>query len=173
MTHGSRPWITLTIENFIFSPLPQTVQSGPFFEGPLGLRGADFTFRRRCISVWMLKPHGNILPVCFKILPQLIAWYIWRARNNARFEGSEVTHIISEIWSDLLNRSVLQFQNISFRTSSWPELVIFFENIRSFPRAKEVAWEFPKASFKLNTSCGFFLCVFHSISPSSLNGIVG
>lgn len=125
------------------------------FEAPLGLRGDGFCLRRRCISIWQVQKFNKVLNYCCKIIPALVVWYLWRARNLARLENLSLTkdEIFKLIWLDLKDMVSSLFPDLrtTLQNHSWESLVLYFENLHFCPRVKEVFWCFPNCSYKLNT----------------------
>ena len=59
------------------------------FEEP-GDRGGVFTLRHRVLW-WWLRPGQNVyLKFVYRLLPMLVCWELWQARNRGVFEGKRV-----------------------------------------------------------------------------------
>ena len=125
-----------------------------YFEGPIGLINDGYILRKRCMSMWIYKGQNKFISTAISILPSLICWSLWKARNAQRYQGSKHSsfYIISEMSFDLLSFLSKNFPEMkNIKEESWPRLIQTLEAKHSRFRVKEVSWQFPTTSFKLNT----------------------
>ena len=58
-----------------------------FFEFPVGISNPRVS-ARGCMASWWFRSGGNVrLRFVYQVVPAIICWHIWKARNKARFEG--------------------------------------------------------------------------------------
>nr|XP_027066533.1 uncharacterized protein LOC113692333 [Coffea arabica] len=58
-----------------------------FFEGLCGISSSAPYVRARLASWWLASPSSRRRKAVFHIMPSLICWHLWKARNRAVFEG--------------------------------------------------------------------------------------
>lgn len=73
------------------------------FEGLMGMKISPTNIKSRLLSWWFSSRGNNIYSILCKIIPSLICWNIWCARNNSFFEGQlmKAQIIMSKIHEDI------------------------------------------------------------------------
>ena len=125
-----------------------------FFERSLGVSVRSVAVRSRCSDWWMSPVKGKALRWVSRILPVLILWFLWRARNASRFEGCKVSgvQVRVSICSELQRLAQIHFPGIARLPCQWEGFLEVLSSARRVLVAKAVRWTFPvEGSFKLNT----------------------
>ena len=124
-----------------------------FFEYSLGLSTLAATVRSRCTTWWLRPVEGKTLRWLMRILPILILWFLWRARNLSRFEGRKfsVSQVRAFIIQEVRMLVRAHFPGIMVPWQ-WEELLQALSGVRRVLTAMVVRWAFlPTGCYKLNS----------------------
>ena len=83
------------------------------FELPIGLWGSETDWRKRCTQMWQINGFKRPSIFCIQLLPSLICWNLWKARNLSKFQGEKIsakniiTGIVFELKIMLKKRDLL------------------------------------------------------------------
>nr|XP_027124765.1 uncharacterized protein LOC113741433 [Coffea arabica] len=124
-----------------------------FFENSLGLSTSAATVRSRCAAWWLRPVKGKALRWLMRILPILILWFLWRARNLSRFEGRKFS--VSQVRAFIIQevRMLVRAHFLGIMVPwQWEELLQALSGVRRVLTATIVRWAFPPTGcYKLNT----------------------
>ena len=78
-----------------------------------GLQTVVSTLRARVVASWIVGPRAEKRRILFRILPCYICWHIWKARNQAVFEGTRMCAITirQAIMSDVAAELKIHFNH--------------------------------------------------------------
>lgn len=119
----------------------------------IGGFGEAFTVRHKVITWWLKAGKSPYIRLLFQILPSLICWNLWKARNKFVFEGSLLTvkHICERIVIELQEYFGMQFRETSIPCSSWPRFFEAIARLRMSVNVVPVRWRcLAPAVVKLN-----------------------
>lgn len=90
--------------HFVSGDIPQQVWR--FFETSLGVTVEGCGVREKCVAWWMQACGPLILVWIMRLLPIVIVWHLWRARNMFVYDGlgphmASISGLISEEVKDL------------------------------------------------------------------------
>ena len=78
-----------TLEH-LFSEGQIAMEVWTYFTGLSGLQTVVSTLRARVVAWWMVGPRAEKRRILFRILPCYICWHIWKAMNQAVFQGTRM-----------------------------------------------------------------------------------
>ena len=83
----------------IFNSGPRATHIWNFFQAPLGFTGQFPSLKQRCLKWWNQVTRNPLLRMVYQIAPSIICWFLWRARNEERFNSvkSSSSFIINNI----------------------------------------------------------------------------
>ena len=61
------------------------------YELPLGLWDFETDWRKRCTQMWQINGFKRFSKFCIQLLPSLICWNLWKARNSSKFQGDKTS----------------------------------------------------------------------------------
>ena len=99
-----------------------------FFQSSLGLLDSYTSLQPRCLLWWDQSCKNPILRYIFNIAPQLICWFLWKARNSGKFNSKHLSSssIILSISKLIISCVQIQFRKIHFTTFNW---IAFIDSI--------------------------------------------
>lgn len=82
-----------------------------YFGVDVGLVRVTGTVRHRVLEWWNRTSRNRFRSVMFKVVPAMICWHIWKARNLALFEGKQVSfHLVQQnVLSDITEGVAVTF----------------------------------------------------------------
>nr|XP_027086510.1 uncharacterized protein LOC113708247 [Coffea arabica] len=125
-----------------------------FFGNSAGVSYRGMGVRSRLAAWWCQPVRHSRLESLHSVLPCIICWHIWLARNLAIFEG-QLLHrqtICDRILADVVGLFSRKFAGEFFGVGSWSTVLSIFSGWRPRYSHRVVCWEFPvQGAFKLNT----------------------
>ncbi|XP_027077095.1 uncharacterized protein [Coffea arabica] len=124
------------------------------FQVDIGQFVTPSTVKHAVIQWWLLPAKNIKLKLVYQLLPSLICWHLWKARNTAVWEGKvlSVMQINTFVLSDLYDIFQLHFTDIGVGRYSWP---CFYSSLVSWQKPFKfilVRWIPPVlTTCKLNT----------------------
>ncbi|XP_071906092.1 uncharacterized protein [Coffea arabica] len=125
-----------------------------YFGDAVGVAWTGSAFHVYMAAWWQGRHRNKFLMFVHQVIPLLICWHIWKARNGVKYEGKTVggLQVCRYIFSDLLEMFRVQFLECRVSTLSW---LHFYLEISSWNRAVShmlVKWVRPShGALKLNT----------------------
>lgn len=99
--------------------------------------------RRSVVLAWM-----------FQVLPALIIWHLWKARNGFNYDGvrPSLQFTCSSICTDLRQLAHIRFPALDLQRMGWLEFVSRGEMVKVRLKGMPVYWDKPRLQeYKLNT----------------------
>ncbi|XP_027152155.1 uncharacterized protein LOC113758673 [Coffea eugenioides] len=121
-----------------------------------GVCGMDFpgpSLRPRIVSWWLSSHDSEIQRFIAHILPGIVCWQIWKARNKAMFEGSQMrsSAICNAIFLEIQTIVRIHFKQV-WRVQSFTQLYDWSYSSTVTLTYKFVRWEKKEANgYTLNT----------------------
>nr|XP_027071629.1 uncharacterized protein LOC113696407 [Coffea arabica] len=112
------------------------------------------TVKHAVIQWWMRPAKNKLMKLLYQILPSLICWHLWKARNVAVWEGKVLSAIQVHgfILSDLCDILQMHFKDMGVGRYSWHRLHISLMGWKKEMRVTLVRWLPPASTLlKLNT----------------------
>nr|XP_027109299.1 uncharacterized protein LOC113729174 [Coffea arabica] len=125
-----------------------------FFGNSAGVSYRGMGVRSRLAAWWCQPVRYSRLESLHSVLPCIICWHIWLARNLAIFEGQLLRRqtICDRILADVVGLFSKKFAGEFFGVGSWSTVLSIFSGWRPRYSHRVVCWEFPvQGAFKLNT----------------------
>ena len=79
------------IIDHVFGSGPRAAYVWNFFQTSLGLVNVPLSLKVKCIFWWNLKFENPLMLLCYQLIPSLICWSLWKARNNWKFESIKLS----------------------------------------------------------------------------------
>ncbi|XP_071917081.1 uncharacterized protein [Coffea arabica] len=94
-----------------------------YFGGLYGFNSPGSSLRPRIVGWWLRLHDSEIRRLIDRILPSVVCWQIWKARNKAMFEGVQMrsTAICHDIFSEIQSMMGIHFKQV-FRLQSFCQL---------------------------------------------------
>ena len=110
---------------------------------------------KHAIIQWWLRPAKNkLLRLLYQVLPSLICWHLWKARNVALWEGKVLNtmQVHRFVFSDLCDIFQLHYKDVEVGRYSWPRFYASLVGWKKPTKVILVRWIPPVLNiFKLNT----------------------
>ena len=102
---------------------------------------------------WLRRGHNVYLKFVYRLLPMLVCWELWKARNTGVFEGRRAvsTEVVRQVFIQLCALFHCRFPEIDGYFGSWDVFHSALVGMRRRVSIIQVAWVAPTGGYKLNS----------------------
>ena len=137
----------------IFNSGPRALHVWNFLQAPLGITGQSLSLKHRCLMWWKQVSRNPLLRMVYQITPSIICWFLWRARNEERFNSSKTSpsFIILNIVRLISSCVQLISSKKNYITDCWYVLLDSILQFKWKITALQVPWSIVQEGHILNT----------------------
>ena len=125
-----------------------------FFGAPVGVGWSGSSFRVCMAAWWEGWQRNKLLWFVHQVVPLMICWHLWKARNGMKYEGKRIVgaQVCQLIFSEMLQLFRIQFPDCRVPSWSWIQFHLAISTWKPAVSHRLVKWVRPfHGSLKLNT----------------------